>query len=204
MTHRALILAASLATLTACAQTPGPVTPTPCPTCPPVVAPPAVTPPAVTPPTACPGKIEVPAAGLKPTRDSALYKQAVDEPNAGSLCTAQVFEVTQPITVYRVWNKAKAYTQLGRWWSFTKPVGPVEAYRKENAICKEWSDLDVVSECKLKVGAKIVVGPGQSAACKETTYPASATNQVFVPNDTKDPAKQVVWVEGCTAGAAWP
>jgi hypothetical protein len=190
MLRRALLLAVAL---TGCAAAPIPPAATPCPTCPPAAKAPA----------ACPGAIEVPA-GLKPARDSALYKQAVDEPGAGGLCTAQVFEVTQPVAVYRVWNKAKDYTLLGRWWSFAKPVGPVEAYRKDNAICPEWSQLDVVSTCTLKVGAKIVVGPGQSAGCKDGTYPASATNQVFVPNETKDPAKQVVWVEGCSAGVAWP
>ena len=70
----------------------------------------------------------------------------------------------QPISVYRVWTKAKSDTQLGRWWSFTPPKGPIDAYRRDNAICSEWSAFDVVSACMLKVGAKIVVGPGQSAA----------------------------------------
>jgi hypothetical protein len=177
-------------------------------------APPPVTPPGPTaapaqtapPPvvsSACPGKVEV-ADGLQEVSDGTLLEQALGAPGKGSLCTGKVFQVVKPVTVYRVWNKAKAYTQLGRWWSFSTPRGPADDYRRANDICPEWSALDVVSECKLKVGARVVVGPGQSATCEKGALPASATNQVFVPNETKDPANQKVFVEGCTPGAAWP
>ncbi|MEO7331492.1 MAG: hypothetical protein ABI193_23150, partial [Minicystis sp.] len=97
-----------------------------------------------------------------------------------------------------------SYTKLGRWWSLSAPKGPIESYRTANAICPEWSDLDMVSECTLKVGAHVVVGPGQSATCKAESFPVSSTNQVFVPNETKDPANQKVFVEACTDGAPWP
>lgn len=153
--------------------------------------------------SACPGKVEA-GDGLREVEDATLLQQALGAPGKGSLCTGKVFEATRPMTVYRVWNKSKPQTQLGRWWSFSAPRGPVDAYRAANAICAEWSDLDVVSECRLKAGARVVVGPGQSAACKSTSYPPSATNQVFIPNDTRDPANQKVFVEGCTPGAAWP
>ena len=84
-------------------------------------------------PAACPGKIEA-QDGLAAVSDEPLYKQAVGEPTKGSLCTGQVFEAQKPVKVYRVWNKAKAYTKLGRWWSFAAPKGPVAAYRAANAI----------------------------------------------------------------------
>ena len=154
-------------------------------------------------PAACPGKIEA-QDGLTAVSDDALYKQALGEPTKGSLCTGQVFEAQKPVKVYRVWNKAKGYTKLGRWWSFSAPRGPIEAYRTQNAICPEWSDLDMVSECTLKVGARVVVGPGQSANCKAGSFPVSPTNQVFIPNETKDPANQKVFVEACSEGAPWP
>ena len=160
-------------------------------------------PPTVTVGAACPGKIEA-QDGLVAVSDDPLYKQALGEPTKGSLCTGQVFEAQKPVKVYRVWNKAKSYTKLGRWWSFSAPKGPVGAYRAANAICPEWSELDMVSECTLKVGAHVVVGPGQSAACKAESFPVSPTNQVFIPNETKDPANQKVFVEGCTEGSAWP
>jgi len=152
----------------------------------------------------CPGRVE-PADGLAETPDEALLKQALGDPGKGKLCAGKVFTAVRAVTVYRVWNKAKPYTQLGSWWSLAKPAGPVDRYRADNAICPEWSELDTVSECKLKVGAKVVVGPGQSAACdKGLTFPPSATNQVFVPNETRDPANQKVYVEGCSPGAVWP
>lgn len=155
------------------------------------------------PANACAGAVEV-VDGLREVDDGALLQQALGAPGKGNLCTGKVLEATKAVTVYRVWNKAKPYTQLGRWWSFSTPKGPVDAYRAANAICAEWSDLDVVSECRLKIGAHVVVGPGQSATCAKTSYPPSATNQVFIPNDTRDPANQKVFVEGCSAGAAWP
>jgi hypothetical protein len=205
-----LVLAFALPTLAACASPPPPLPPPAPPTPPPpaiVTAAKPATP--APPPATCPGTVEV-VSGLKEItalddKDAdELYKQAVYRPAKGGLCTAKVYEVVKPVTVYRVWNKAKPNTQLGRWWSFTRPSGPIDAYRSANAICPEWSDLDVVSECKLKVGARVVVGPGQSATCAKTAYPSSAVNQVFVPNDTRDPKNQKVFVEGCTAGASWP
>lgn len=198
-----LLLALSLTSLVACAPEPQPVAP-PQPTAAPTAR--AATPPAQSPlasAAACPGKVEV-VEGLKEVDDPALLQQALGEPGKGSLCTGKVFEATKAVTVYRVWNKAKAYTQLGRWWSFSTPRGPVDAYRAANDICPEWSALDVVSECHVKVGAHLVVGPGQSATCEKGGYPASPVNQVFIPNDTKDPANQKLFVEACTAGAPWP
>jgi hypothetical protein len=151
---------------------------------------------------ACVGGIVTPPEGLAAAQDDALLAQAVDVTGKGKLCTGEVFQATAKVTVYRVWNSAKDYTLLGGWWSFAAPKGPVAGYRADNAICPEWSDLNVVSSCHLKVGAKVVVGPGQSAACDhDLTYPKSATNQVFIPNDSRS---QKVYVEDCTPGAPWP
>lgn len=198
---RLLPLLSVLALLAACTGEPAPNT-APQPTATPSAT--QAIPPPPPPASACPGKIDAPADGLKEVDDAALLKSALGDPGKGALCAGKVFEATKPITVYRVWNKAKPYTQLGRWWSFARPLGPVDAYQKANDICPEWSALDVMSECKVKVGAHIVIGPGQSATCEKSSLPASATNQVFINNDTRDPAKQVVFVDGCTPGAAWP
>ena len=122
--------------------------------------------------------------------------------NAENSGTLFIYQVTAPTTVYRVWTAAKAYTQLGGWWSFTAPRGPRAAYQRDNAICAEWSALDTVSSCTIKLGTRIVVGPGQSADCEgDADFAASATNQVFIPNDTR---KGQLFVEGCTAGVPWP
>ncbi|APR75799.1 Hypothetical protein A7982_01146 [Minicystis rosea] len=151
---------------------------------------------------ACAGEI-APHRGLVEIRDDALLAQAIGAPGQGHLCAGKVFEVVEPVTIHRVWNKAKPHTQLGRWWSFDAPTGTVADYRAAFAVCPEWSPLDMVTTCKLEVGARIVVGPGQSARCEKTFYPASPRNQVFVPNETKDPERTRVLVEGCSA-ATWP
>lgn len=151
---------------------------------------------------ACVGKIEAPAAGLEATSDPELLKSALGEPNKGQLCMGQVFVARAPVTVYRVWDQAKSYTLYGRWWSFMRPEGPTEQYRAANAICPSWSVLNQMSRCTLKVGSKIVVGPGQSADCGEgLVYPQSAVNQVYINNDSRN---NVLWVENCDLGSAWP
>ena len=151
---------------------------------------------------ACVGEIEPVPEGLREVSDEALLKSALGASGKGQLCTGRVYEATKPVTVYRVWMKEKGYTQIGRWWSFQAPTGTRDEYRLQNEICPEWSALDVVSACTLQVGAHVVVGPGQSAACEGgLTYEKSATNQVFINNDTR---QNQVYVENCTEGTPWP
>lgn len=144
--------------------------------------------------SACVGAVSVPPSGASPVEDPDLLKQALGAPNKGALCEGKVYEVKQPMTVYRVWDSAVAYTEMGRWWSFDKPSGPKDRYREQNAICPEWSPLNTVSECQLKVGTHFVIGPGQSAECKETKYAQSSVNQIFVPNDSRN---NKLYVENC-------
>lgn len=132
---------------------------------------------------ACTGSIDSPPQGAVEVQDDELLKQATGAPGKGALCTGKVYEAKQPLTVYRVWAKAQAHTETGRWWSFEKPKGPRDQYRQANAICAEWSPLDALSVCKLKAGSRFVLGPGQSATCQQGSFAASATNQVFIAND---------------------
>lgn len=152
--------------------------------------------------TDCVGTIEAPVAGLAPSSDPELLQLALGQPDKGQLCMGQVFVATAPVKVYRVWDQAKGYTLYGRWWSFMLPTGPAERYRAANAICPSWSVLNQMSSCTLKVGSKIVVGPGQSADCGDgLVYPKSPVNQVFINNDSRN---NVLWVEHCDAGSNWP
>lgn len=150
---------------------------------------------------ACVGSIDAVPEGAKEVVDEPLAKSAIDETGKGKLCMTRVFEVIAPIKVYRVWNSQKSYTELGKWWSFSKPAGPVDVYREQNAICPEWSDLDRVSVCELKIGSHFAVGPGQSATCAATKYEKSAVNQVFIPNDTRE---EKVFVDHCEQLGAFP
>jgi len=143
----------------------------------------------------CVGNIVTPPTGMLETHDNALLQQALGVSGEGKLCAGKVFVAKKPVSVYRVWNSDKAYTAYGRWWSFSLPAGPKAKYRRDNDICPSWSSLDRMSACTLKIGSKIVVGPGQSAKCETMTYAKSPTNQVFVPNDSR---KHRILVENCS------
>lgn len=150
---------------------------------------------------ACVGDIQVPRSGLFEVDDNALLKSVLAQSGKGQLCAGRVYEVTSPIAVYRAWDSTKQYTAYGRWWSFDRPHGPREQYQKDNAICPEWSGLDRVSSCTVKQGTKIVVGVGQSATCQNGAYEKSATNQVYIANDSRN---NNIYVENCTDGVVWP
>lgn len=149
----------------------------------------------------CAGSIlEVPDA-LVETIDSKILAEAIGQPEKGALCKAKVFEALKPVTVYRVWDESKSFTLYGRWWSLLVPVGPREAYQAQNAICPEWSVLNKMSACTLKIGTRVAIGPGQSARCADSLLAASPVNQVFVPNDSRN---DELMVENCSAGEDWP
>lgn len=150
----------------------------------------------------CTGTIAAPPAGLSPTEDPQLLQLAIGEPNQGKLCTGQVLIANEAVLVYRVWDQARPGSLYGSWWSFQQPSGSREQYRIDNAICPEWSALDVVSVCQIKIGSKLVTGPGQSARCSdELTYPPSTVNQIYLPNNLQ---QNLLQVENCSAGTAWP
>ncbi len=150
----------------------------------------------------CAGLIATPPPGIIPTDDPALLQLAVGEPNQGKLCTGQVLIANKAVLVYRVWDQARPGSLYGSWWSFQQPTGNREQYRIDNAICPEWSALDVVSVCQIKIGSKLVTGPGQSARCSdELTYPPSTVNQIYLPNNLQ---QNFLQVENCSAGTPWP
>lgn len=155
---------------------------------------------AAAPEPACAGAVQAPPAGLAEVADPALLAQAIGGPGEGRICTGKAFEArASGVVVWRVWNSARPHTEQGAWWTFDRPAGPRASYQAAYAICPEWSALDRVVRCTLTQGARVVVGPGQSARCADRTWPASAVNQVFVPNDA---AAGRLLVEGCqTVGA---
>ncbi|MET3133090.1 hypothetical protein AAKU55_003372 [Oxalobacteraceae bacterium GrIS 1.11] len=149
----------------------------------------------------CVGQVITPPDGMVAATDDALLAAALGAPGKGALCKGQVFVAEKPVTVYRVWDASKSYTLYGRWWSFSPPMGPRDKYRLDNDICPEWSPLNSASSCTIKVGSKIVLGPGQSAQCNDSLLPASAVNQAYIPNDSRN---NVLFVEHCGDGSPWP
>lgn len=151
----------------------------------------------------CPGAITAPEV-FRPIEDAAMRAEALGARGAGKLCAAQTYEVTQTVRVFRIWNSAQSFSAHGRWWTLTPPGSSREAYRAANAVCPEWSALDRIIECDLRVGTHVALGPGQSVTCEgSVSFPASATLQLYVPNDTRATPPQL-FVERCTDGAPWP
>jgi hypothetical protein len=151
---------------------------------------------------ACVGTVMAPPLGLVEADDTELLQAAQGATGQGKLCAGKVFVAEKPVTVHRVWDSARPYTVYGSWWSLSDPQGPRDSYRKEEDICPEWSALDRTSTCTIKVGTRVVIGPGQSVNCKgDLSYPPSAVNQVYIPNDSQN---NQVFIENCTAAAQWP
>ncbi|WP_446810705.1 hypothetical protein ACH50O_03750 [Methylomonas sp. 2BW1-5-20] len=152
--------------------------------------------------SACAGDVIQPPAGLVEVIDTELRHAAEGQPGKGKLCKAKVFMAQMPVAVYRVWDSSRAYSVYGSWWSLAYPAGSRESYQKAEAICPEWSALDRVTVCNIKVGARVVIGPGQSMDCaNDLSYKPSPENQVYIPNDSRN---NQVFVENCSAGAPWP
>lgn len=150
---------------------------------------------------ACVGAIQNTPSGMAETDDPALLSQARAATGKGGICAGKVFTVREKVRVYRVWDASRQYTQMGRWWSLRKPEGPKDKYRHEYAICPSWSALDHLVSCEVTLGASIVIGTTQSAACEDGDYPKTSLNQVYIPNNA---AQNLVLVNDCRDEGAWP
>ena len=134
----------------------------------------------------CPGDIELPAelqGQFIAAEDQELLQRSIGKEDAGKLCQAKVYQAKEnaQITIYRSWNSTNPNSQMGNWWAAKQPQGRVADYRVDYEICYQWSPLDMMTQCTLKPGTKVVIGTGQSALCSEyLTYPASAKKQIYI------------------------
>lgn len=153
----------------------------------------------------CAGKVE-PPAGLEEIADDALLKDASGEPGKGGICGGRAYRVVNAMTVYRVWERKKPGSKLGRWWSFAKPAMTLPEFRAAYDVCEEWGERDMLVECHLVPGAHVVIGAGQSVDCAKAQkrLPGSPTLQLFVPNDTRDAENPKLFVTDCGGDQAWP
>ena len=138
--------------------------------------------------------IDTLARGERPLRSPRNFEKAnepapawsVGAPGKGSLYEGKVFVAQGPVTVYRIfsasWKDSKLAGPKGAFWTLDKPTGTAASYRSVDEICKEWNDLDMRNECKIEVGARVVLGPGQSATREksDTSYPRSTANQLVL------------------------
>lgn len=144
----------------------------------------------------CVGSISDPP-NFTPTGNKELLARAIGQPLQGKLCMGRTYTTQQPITVYRMWNRTRPYTLHGAWWSLERPSGSIESLRERLEICREWSPLDVLSECTLRAQTPVVLGIGQSVRCAGgITYSPSAAMQLYIPNDASA-QPPVIHVENC-------
>ncbi len=126
---------------------------------------------------------------------------AVKPAGQGGVSAGVVVELTEDMPVYRLWQDppppGAAYNnRIGGWWSFDKPYGSREGYRRAYEICGQWNALNMVASCKLTKGAVVVVGPGQSVSpytCNDASghesYEANDSDwQIYVDSAYKNPA----------------
>lgn len=133
---------------------------------------------------ACVG--QVPGSNALPgfvgTNDFALLTQALRPSGAGFICAGQVFALVADYRIYRLWDHRHPEWKMSEWWALEPPRGSREDYRADYVVCREWTLLDRLVMCTLKAGAKVVVGPGQSANCAEgASYEKSSVLQVYIP-----------------------
>ena len=139
----------------------------------------------------CAGSPKLPAVwadSFETAENKALLTTALGKPEQGKLCQGKVYQSkpNSDVTLFRAWNSTNPNSRFGKWWSLNKPVGNIAQYRKDYEICYQWSPIDKLIQCKLKPGAQVVVGNGQSAKCsKYLTYPVSEKLQVYVVNSAE-------------------
>lgn len=146
--------------------------------------------------------------GFVEVQNEELLASAVGGAGKGMLCEGKVFTVVQPVIVYRVYNADNDYSALGNWWTMVPPLGQMIPDYTKYGICPEWGKHNAQHSCSLKVGAQVVVGPGQSVQCANGALPASPANQLYIPNSvynsTTDTYDTNTMVEDCSAPQRWP
>lgn len=120
---------------------------------------------------------------VDPTRfekivDTAFVDSAEKGAGNGGVWNASAYKVRQgrSVTVYRVHDGYR----YGRWWALSRPSRTKEDYRSDFAICPEWNKLDSLLTCTLTEGARVVIGPGESALCDSGEYGRSDSLQLFM------------------------
>jgi hypothetical protein len=140
---------------------------------------------AAPPPLAADCRGSLPAvAALGAHTDNALLAEATAPPGEGKLCGGRTYLVQAPVTVYRLFDATRPFSEFGVWWSLERPVETREQYRKKYAICDAWSRLDRVITCTVQPGTPMVLGPGQSVAscpAPQAGLPQAEAIQVYLP-----------------------
>ncbi len=127
----------------------------------------------------------------------------------GGICTGKIYKVTGALHVYRVTSESSFPKAFGGWWSGRKSdeaYASKKAWRFRNEVCTPWNpSADHHFSCKVKRGAFIAIGSGQSVDCAKLNsgsekFPATGIVQIAVDSrkdiaaaDCTPPAKGSKW-----------
>jgi hypothetical protein len=99
---------------------------------------------------------------------SSMYKYVLKEENLGGLKEAAVVTFTREHEVFRLYGGGDGKAgQCGRYWTLEAPKDDVPTYYEHFAVCPEWNDATFLIRCTVPVGFHAIVGPGQTAECKD-------------------------------------
>ena len=91
----------------------------------------------------------------------------------GGICAGKIYKVTGALHVYRVTSESSFPKAFGGWWSGRKAdeaYATKKAWRFRNEVCTPWNPAaDHHFSCKVKKGALIAIGSGQSVDCIKLT-----------------------------------
>ncbi len=131
-----------------------------------------------------------------PTSDRAYAaadaRDATGKSGEGKVTRPYVVRLTADMKIYRLWagpdvrNAQGQTTRIGQWWTFDKPSGTLDSYRRRYEVCEKWNTLRWVATCTLRRGSVVVIGSGQSVSAKtcgngNESYPENDRDlQVYV------------------------
>ena len=108
-------------------------------------------------PGRCPNGAGLPAhlcEAFEPVDDPALLAKSLGKPGKENLRQGRVYRSKKgsDVVVFPTWKSTYEGSKLGEWWTFDKPAGSISTFRKEYAICVEWSPIDMLVGCRLEPG----------------------------------------------------
>jgi hypothetical protein len=112
---------------------------------------------------------------------------ATGAPGEGRVVRAFVVRLEKDIRVYRLWSgpdvldRSGHTSRLGSWWTFDRPTGSRDSYRRRYEVCEGWNTLTWVASCVLRKGAVVVIGFGQSVS--ENTCDNRERHESYPQND---------------------
>ena len=112
----------------------------------------------------------------------------------GGVCAGEVFKISRAgLNLWRVSSKSSK-SRLGGWWSLEKSddhFSSRKSWRVANEVWRDWNpEANLVFSCTPAKGELILIGPGQSANCADTSINPGPLDKPHYPESSQ---LQVNW-----------